>query len=1186
MKSKLTKISICALLILLAVMGIASATALAAEATAETDTPISVVHTYINPPHPGQELDFDAEKSESEIGYVIDGVRWLDSTGNICSPGTVAELGKTYTVEIYIYANSGHMFTRFGGIFNGYINKEKIPSERIQGYANDEDRNLCLTTSIKCVEPIVTIINNGNTGAVETRNYTTYGGDPLYYHTLNAKSVSAKVFDRWNVYDSDTGNLLYGLDTPYYKYAVSTPSNITFEAVYESGKTISDISISGVKEPIIWISPEYKAQVDPDLGYEIWTDCPLDNVKNGVRWYDESGKQYIDPAESDYTFLEGRKYLVEVFIKAKDGYNFADFTEKDCTFNSVTGNLSKTVSGYSPLEYLSVGVTYESKDVTLEIYGPDVLVSSSLHAAGSVTDITAPFADGKVFTGWEITGGRGKIDDASKFNTQFWLPGDGTGLVKLKANYKDAAEELCPLIEDILIDDVSVGIRPAAQNLIADNEYNLQFNWGIPSAYYKAGYRLISKIYIPDYGWLDFSSSNPSYDKDCVCFTFSIPVTGTAGTQQNYRLSLTLVDPEGRKFSSALELNTVILQFHNIIIDKQPQNVTVANGQIAKTAVTARGNDLTYQWYFKNKDAAKFSRTDSFKTNTYSVTMEESREGRQVYCIITDSNGNSVQTETVTLNMTASVITQPKSVVAAQGDIAKVTFKAAGEELKYEWYYKNAGESAFTKTSTFTGNSYSVQMNAARHGRQVYCKITDKNGNSVQTETVTLSMKAAITEQPKSAVVAKGNVAKATVGAVGDGLKYEWYYKNAGELTFTKTASFTKASYSVSMTPERSGRQVYCVVTDKYGNTVKTETATLSMKATIITQPESVVAAKGETAKVTLQAIGDGLKYEWYYKNAGELKFAKTSTFDGPDYSVKMSVDRHGRQVYCKITDKYGNTVQSDTVTLSMSAAIIEQPQSAVAAKGKTVNVTVKAVGDELKYEWYFKNAVASEFAKTTSFSGPTYTVEMNASRHGRQIYCVITDKYGNSVQTETVTLSMKATITVQPKSTVADNGEIAKVTVKAVGDGLKYEWYSKNANAETFSKSLTFTKPNYNVEMTPARHGRQIYCVITDKYGNSVQTETVTLSISAAITTQPKSVKAAEGEKAVVTLEAVGDGLTYEWYYKNALATEFFKTTSFTGPTYTVTMSSARHDRQVYCKVTDMYGNSVDSDVVTFKMK
>ena len=32
----------------------------------------------------------------------------------------------------------------------------------------------------------------------------------------------------------------------------------------------------------------------------------------------------------------------------------------------------------------------------------------------------------------------------------------------------------------------------------------------------------------------------------------------------------------------------------------------------------------------------------------------------------------------------------------------------------------------------------------------------------------------------------------------------------------------------------------------------------------------------------------------------------------------------------------------------------------------------------------------------------------MSASRSGRQVYCVVTDKYGNSVKSNVVTLRMK----------------------------------------------------------------------------------------------------------------------------------------------------------------------------------
>ena len=79
-----------------------------------------------------------------------------------------------------------------------------------------------------------------------------------------------------------------------------------------------------------------------------------------------------------------------------------------------------------------------------------------------------------------------------------------------------------------------------------------------------------------------------------------------------------------------------------------------------------------------------------------------------------------------------------------------------------------------------------------------------------------------------------------------------------------------------------------------------------------------------------------------------------------------------------------------------------------VHSSGATAAVTVKATGDGLKYEWYYKNKGATTFSKTTSFTGNTYSVAMDATRDGRQIYCVVKDKYGNAVKTNVVTLSMK----------------------------------------------------------------------------------------------------------------------------------------------------------------------------------
>ena len=261
------------------------------------------------------------------------------------------------------------------------------------------------------------------------------------------------------------------------------------------------------------------------------------------------------------------------------------------------------------------------------------------------------------------------------------------------------------------------------------------------------------------------------------------------------------------------------------------------------------------------------------------------------------------------------VVTEPKSAIVESGETAKVTVKALGDGLKYTWYYKNKGASKYTKSS-ITKSTYSTTMNSKSRDRAVYCVIKDKYGNKIKTKTVVLRMAATVTTQPKSAIVKNGATAKVTVKAQGDGLTYTWYIKNKGASKYTKS-SITKSTYSTTMNSKSRDRAVYCVVKDKYGNKVKTKTAVLRMAASITTQPKSVKVTKGSTAKVSVKAAGDGLKYTWYIKNKGATKFSKSSITKS-SYAATMSSKVKGRQVYCVVKDKYGKTAKTATVTLNM----------------------------------------------------------------------------------------------------------------------------------------------------------------------------------------------------------------------------------------------------------------------------
>ncbi len=548
-----------------------------------------------------------------------------------------------------------------------------------------------------------------------------------------------------------------------------------------------------------------------------------------------------------------------------------------------------------------------------------------------------------------------------------------------------------------------------------------------------------------------------------------------------------------------------------IEITQQPVNGVAHEGEPASVTVVAAGEGLTYQWYYKNVGAEEFVHTTTFTGDTYSVEMNADRNGRQIFCRIIDAYGNFVDTDVVTLYIGTplQILAQPADLIAAEGQYGEISVSAVGDSLTYEWYYKNLGDTEFQLTTTFTGNTYGVEMNADRNGRQVFCRITDQYGVSVDTQPVTLCLNVPlnIVQQPVSTAVTEGQSATVTVIAEGDGLSYQWYFKNAGDAQFSPTASFAGDTYSVEMTPDRSGRQIYCVITDAYGNSVTSDTVTISQSSqlSIVRQPADMMTVPGEIVNVTVDAVGDGLIYEWFYKNLGDADFSLTTTFTGNTYTVEMTPERSGRQIFCRITDAYGNFVSSNTITLTLMEAvqIVEQPVDAVAAEGEMATITVKATGAGLTYAWYYRNPGENQFTLTTTFTGDTYSVDMNSSRAGREVYCVITDAYGNFVSTDIATLMLPEAVRIieQPVSVTAAEGMPAEVCVKAEGSGLTYQWYYRNTWDAEFILTTTFTSETYSVEMNADRSGRQIYCVITDSFGYSVTTDTVTLYLETPYT-------------------------------------------------------------------------------------
>ena len=307
----------------------------------------------------------------------------------------------------------------------------------------------------------------------------------------------------------------------------------------------------------------------------------------------------------------------------------------------------------------------------------------------------------------------------------------------------------------------------------------------------------------------------------------------------------------------------------------------------------------------------------------------------------------------------------------------------------------------------------------------------------------------------------------------------------------------------------RAGTENPFTITIEEGNTAfhLDENGCLIPAVSVTSQPQDVTVDLGAAARTSFTAEGEGLTYQWYGRDPGQKDFWKSSIKTNT-YSVRLVKSKIGREVYCVITDKYGNTAKTRTAVLNVAypegytaPAIVSQPYNVTVDPGETAITSFTAEGDGLTYQWYGRDPGQKDFWKS-SIKTNTYSVKLVKSKIGRELYCVVTDKYGNTARTDTVTLNVdipegyELTVDSQPADCSVKKGNSARAVFAVTGDGLTYQWYGKDPGQTKFWKS-SIKKSTYSVTMVPAKSGRQIYCVATDKYGNSVTSDTVVLSIT-----------------------------------------------------------------------------------------
>lgn len=264
----------------------------------------------------------------------------------------------------------------------------------------------------------------------------------------------------------------------------------------------------------------------------------------------------------------------------------------------------------------------------------------------------------------------------------------------------------------------------------------------------------------------------------------------------------------------------------------QPTDFAGVIGDQVNIGLKINGVGLIYQWQLSD-DQGRTWRNSSVKTHTYMTLLSEKNNGRYVRCKVSDKYGNMITTDAAQMRVTSlSIIGQPKDTAVKIGEVVHFRIKATGEGLNYQWQLSDDGGNTWRNSSVRTAE-YAADFSQNKIGRYVRCIVTDEYGAKIVSDVAIMKLQGAsrpiLISQPKDCLTEKGKSVHFVVAATGENLTYQWQLSD-DEGKNWRNSSIKTAEYDTTLSDKNNGRYVRCVVTDKYGNSVKSNAAVMKIK--------------------------------------------------------------------------------------------------------------------------------------------------------------------------------------------------------------------------------------------------------------------------------------------------------------------------------------------------------------------
>ena len=422
---------------------------------------------------------------------------------------------------------------------------------------------------------------------------------------------------------------------------------------------------------------------------------------------------------------------------------------------------------------------------------------------------------------------------------------------------------------------------------------------------------------------------------------------------------------------------------------------------------------------------------------------------------------------------------------------------------------------------------------------------------------------------------------------------YQWQQLSGKNWININSASAKTAKLEIVTNEDTQCR---CVITDSKGNTIYSDPCILRVAeyACIVNDPVDFYGYVGDTAKFTVEVYGEVLSYQWQLKKGSKWANLTTGGANTPTLSVKVDESKNGKTYRCVITNDKGNELITDEVSIHViepAIDIITQPKNYSGPEGSTAKFSVVAEGDGLTYQWQLKKGSSWANLSSGGAKTPNMSIKVDGSKNGKTYRCLITNADGEKLATDEVKITVKdpdITINSQPANYSGLEGSTAKFTVVATGTDLTYQWQLKKGNSWADLSSGGAKTASMSIKVDSSKNGKTYRCLITNAAGEQLATNEVTITVkqpsnAITITKQPENTETYEGGTAGFMVEAVGEGLTYQWQLKKGSSWANLTSGGATTNWLSLGKCDLSKNGKVYrCVITDANGEQIVTDEVT----